>query len=117
MKLEPNLIKEILIWCEENLPCKEKAWLASELEFKHYDSDQIIFHIKLLNQENYIDCIDSSAGNYNDYFLNHLSMNGYQYLNILRSKAWKTAQGVIHEFGVIFAEAAIRAVIDKYVPI
>ncbi len=113
MKLEPDLIREILVWCEDNLPNKEKNYEASELSIKGYTSDQIVYHITLLSESGYIDVLDASAGNQINYFLNRLTMNGHQYLSLLRSKAWKTAKSLLHEVGVIFAESAIKAVIEK----
>jgi hypothetical protein len=114
MKLEPDLIKEILIWCEEKLPDENKSWLASEIIIPGYSKFQTIFHVKLLFDNGYIEGTDSSVGNTSDYFLENLTLNGYQYLSLLRSKAWNTAKEIMHDVGVIFAESAIRAVINKY---
>ena len=50
------------------------------------------------------------------YHYKNLTMNGYQYLALLKSKAWKTAQKLVKDLGVIFVEGAIKAVIDKYSP-
>lgn len=113
MKLEPDLIKELLEWGEENLPCYERSWLSDSIKIKDYSVDQITFHIYLLWKNDYIECTDSSAGITKLYFYDNLTMNGYQYLNLLRSKAWNAAKGLLHETGVIFAEAAIKALIDK----
>jgi hypothetical protein len=116
MKLEPELIKAILQWGEDTLPCKEQSWLASQLEFTGFTPDQIVFHVQLHSEERYINCIESGHGNYKDYFIENLTMNGYQYLNLLRSKAWNTAKGIIRELGVMVSEVAIRTVIEMYAP-
>jgi hypothetical protein len=114
MKLEPDLIKEILQWCEDNLPENpEKLIRISNFKFNQYSINQITFHTKLLYDNGYIECIDVTTNDSEDYIILNLTMNGYQYLSLLKSKAWNTAKGVVHDFGVIFAEAAIRAVIDK----
>lgn len=113
MKLEPDLLKEILIYCEENLPDKKRVIKASEIIISNYQDKEILFHVKLLYENGYLDCIDLSSHDGEDYFIKNLTMNGYQYLHLLRSKAWNTAKGLLHETGVIFAEAAIKAVIDK----
>lgn len=112
MNLEPELIKEILEWSEQNLPEKE-YFTASELKIKKYTSAQIIFHVGLLIDNKYIKAFDASADNRKDYLLLSLTMDGYQYLNLLKSKAWNTAKALLHEGGVIFAEAAINSVIAK----
>lgn len=113
MKLEPDLLKEILVYCEDNLPDKQRGINASRLIIPNYQDNQIIFHTKLLYENGYLDCIDMSSHDGEDFFIKNLTMNGYQYLHLLRSKAWNTAKGLLHETGVIFAEAAIKAFIDK----
>jgi len=115
MKLEPDLIKEILLWCEKYLPDYEKSWKASEIEVLNFTKKEIIFHVKLLNDNDYLECIDLSDHQEHDYIINNLTLNGYQYLELLRSKAWNTAKSLMHEIGVIFAESAIRAVIQKHI--
>ena len=116
MKIEPGLIKDILQWCEENLPDDEKSWEASVLVFKGYDSKQIVFHTKLLFDNGYLECIDVSTAGEKDFILENLTLNGYQYLALLKSNAWNIAKSSIRELGVIFAEVAIKAVIDKTLP-
>ncbi|MBA4383459.1 MAG: hypothetical protein C0410_01865 [Anaerolinea sp.] len=118
MKLEPELIKEILLWCEKYLPAENKSFNLDEMEISKFSRFQIVFHTKILVENDYIDAIDTTAGSQLfDCIFEHLTNNGYQYLNLIRSKAWNTAKGLLHETGVIFAEAAIKAVIDKYNPI
>ena len=113
MKLKPDLIKAILIWCEKQLPDYSKNWEANELELKGYNQDQIIFHTGLLWENGYIKCINATTHDRHNYIYEHLTMNGYQYLSLLKSKEWNSAKGIMREFGVIFVESAIKAVIDK----
>lgn len=116
MKLEPELLKMILVWCEENLPDDKGSWDDSSLNFKQFTRQQIQFHAKLLCENGYLDYIDTSTQSGFSCILNHLTMNGYQYLHLMKSKAWNIAKGLVHEVGVIFSEAAIKAVIEKYTP-
>jgi Hypothetical protein (DUF2513) len=113
MKLEPDLIKNILQYCEDNLPDKMQWTRASDLSFKGYDSQQIVYHVGLLWKNGYIEGGDASTLTDKGYLIYGLTMNGHQYLELLKSKAWNTAKGLIHELGVIFTEGAIKAVIDK----
>ena len=49
MKLEPELIKDILIWCEENLPREDNLISqASDIKIDNFSTYQIVFHAKLL---------------------------------------------------------------------
>ena len=114
MKLEPKLIKKILEFGEDNLPDRSKTTSTENIVINGYSREQIIFHLNLLWKNGYVDCLDVSDLNQEDYLYNNLTMNGYQYLNLLRSKAWKTAEKLVKDLGVIFVEGAIKAVIDKY---
>lgn len=114
MKLEPELIKAILIWCEKQLPDENKSWEASNLEINGYNQNQIIFHTKLLLDNGYIEGEKDFTLSSRDYSIENLTMNGYQYLNLLRSKTWNTAKKTMKEVGIIFVESAIKAVIDRY---
>lgn len=118
MKLEPDLIRSILVWCEDNLPNEENAEVEfEESDFPKYSLAKINFHTKLLIEENYIiGNVVRFIDGHEKITLLHLTMNGYQYLNLLNSKAWKTAQRIMKDFGVIFVEGAIKAIIDKYIP-
>jgi hypothetical protein len=112
MKLEPNLIKAILEWGEDNLP-ERRGLNSKNLEIGQYSSEKITFHIQLLYENGYLDCIDASSQSGNQYLLKNLTMNGYQYLYLLKGKAWIKAKGIMKDIGVIFVESAIKAVIDK----
>ena len=114
MKLDPELIKNILQFCEDKLPDDNLSYSPSDMKFDGFTEQQILFHVKLLCQNGYLDYIDSSSVRGFDCWINHLTMNGYQYLNLLNSKAWNTAKGLVHELGVIFAEGAIKAIIDRF---
>jgi len=116
MKLEPELIKKILVFGEDNLPDRSKTTSTENIVFNGYSREQLTFHIRLLWENGYIDCLNVSGGNHEDYFYNNLTLSGYQYLNLLRSKAWKTAEKLVKDLGVIFVEGAIKAVIDKFSP-
>lgn len=114
MKIEPALVKEILDWCQENLPNTNNSGHESLIKFSKYSQEQIHYHIKQLNDGGYLDTSSISADNRTEYYLNDLTWNGHQYIALLNSKAWNTAKSILHETGVIFAEAAIKAIIDKY---
>jgi hypothetical protein len=129
MKLEPDLIKEILEWCEEYLPDYEIKHNSDELLFKGFSEEQILYHLELLIDEKYIlaqkvtyiwGISDNLKNKDSDkstlpykYNISQLTMNGHQYLQLLKSPAWTKAKSLLHETGVIFAEGAINALIDS----
>lgn len=116
MKLEPELIKKILEFGEENLPNRNETFSTENIVINGFSREQLTFHIRLLWENDYIHCLEDSRGNHEDYFYKNLTMNGYQYLYLLRGKAWNTAKTMIKDVGVIFVESAIKAIIDKILP-
>jgi hypothetical protein len=144
MKIEPDLIKEILQYCEDNLPDYNTVHSSETVKFSGFPKGTVMYHIRLLIEEKYIvgkydkdyelppilkrpSNIEEEIENdqitlewnkkisfCRDYYsLQYLTMNGHQYLNLLKSKAWNTAKGLLGDIGVIFVEGAIKAVIDK----
>ncbi len=123
MKLDPELIKNVLEWCEDNLP-EHQGYSFSDIEIPEYDKEAVKLHAKLLCDSGYITFHKTKGiegGNKNGVYqfskpsyeiLDNLSLNGYQYLKLLKSPAWTKAKSLLHETGVIFAEGAINALID-----
>lgn len=85
MKLDTELLKKILIWCEDNIPDENKSFQASEVQFEGYTPFQTMFHIKKLVESGYILAYDSSTGRYTEYIFEELSLEGYELLNIMKN--------------------------------
>jgi hypothetical protein len=86
MKLDIELIKEILFWCEETLPDESKAYQISDLKFEHFSTGQIKFHFHLLIENGYIQAINvSTPGQPFDYFPEYLTLDGYAFLEAIKS--------------------------------
>jgi hypothetical protein len=125
MELNPELLKKVLEWCEDNLP-KGDGVYPPDIIIESYSKEEIKLHVKLLSDAGYIShhstpakkggvskegAFRFSVPSYT--YIDNLSLNGYQYLKLLKSPAWNKAKSLLHETGVIFAEAAIKALIEK----
>lgn len=109
MKLDMDLIREILIWCEETLPSTSENYQTNELKFKNYTPEQISFHFHLLVGNGYINALNSSGGgNLYVYSLQHLTMDGYEFLDAIKSDTvWN---GMKEEAGKIGIQAIKLAI-------
>jgi hypothetical protein len=118
MRLDAELLKEVLIWCEKNTPSENKSYLASEIELEKFAPFQVMFHVKLLYENGYLDANDASAGNHNQYILNNLTLAGYELLNLMRNDTiGKKIKKQISELGLkafpILLQTAIKIIGDS----
>jgi hypothetical protein len=86
MKLEMDLVREILLWCEYNLPNDERSFETVHIDIPGYTSTQVAFHFLLLIDAGYIDAEDArDLDNRFDYMPNHLTLRGYEFLEAIKS--------------------------------
>ena len=113
MKLDTDLIRKVLLWCEDKLPDKERSYQASEIEIKGYTSDQILYHVALLVDGEYLKVIDASAGSYKDYFIERLTYDGAQFLEIIKSNTvWKKFKEKAKELGLPTVQVILPILVD-----
>ena len=100
MKLEMDLIRGILLWCNDNLP--ENSIASSEIAISGFTKNQITFHIRLLADEGFIKVID--AGSNGDRFgciPVHLTMRGYEFLESTKNDTiWNGMKEVAAKIGI-----------------
>ena len=85
MILDKDLIRSILLWCEDKLPDKTHRYQASEIIIPGYKAELIIKHIAFLAEGGYLIVQDFIADDKTNYFINGLSHYGYQYLETIKS--------------------------------
>lgn len=101
MKLDTDLIRDLLIYFEATLPEKTRAVLASEIQLPGYTSEQIVYHVELLIDNYYLKFIDASCNSGNDYFIERLTYDGHQFLSLMKSDAhWKTIRDTLGKIGL-----------------
>jgi hypothetical protein len=88
MKLEMDLVRDILLWCEDKLPDNDQSYDTTDLVFSGFTSSQIMYHFKLLRDCGYIESEgDASINSSNRYafFPECLTMSGYDFLGQIKN--------------------------------
>ena len=108
MKLEMDLIRGILLWCNGNLP-SDNPISASEIVIPGYKADQITFHFKLLVDGGYINAIDMRTMTQPfDYMPIHLTLSGYEfYESIKNDTIWNGMKEEAGKIGIQVIKLAI----------
>ena len=85
MILDTDMIRSILVWCEDKLPDKKHGYQASEIKIPGYKSEQIIDHLAFLAEGGYLIVQDFRIDDKTNYFIYGLSYYGCQYLETIMS--------------------------------
>jgi hypothetical protein len=97
MKMDMNLIRELLIYFEQNLNGGDYE-LASTITIPKYTSEQILYHVPLLIDGGYIDYKDLSRGAIRDFWITRLTLEGHQFLGLIRdNRTWGILKTVLKD--------------------
>lgn len=100
MKLQPDLIRDILIWCEENLS-HESVIIANQIKIDRYTSDEIIYHCEILKDAGYILGKPLKSFERRDVVLYHLTLEGHQLLDLVRNENfWNRISNFLEKAGI-----------------
>lgn len=108
-----DLIRDILIWGENNLP-EKCGFHTSKLIFPGFTSEEIGFHIKLLVDNGFIEAIDVRAsGDKTSYLLNNLTWNGYDFLGAMKSDTvWNGMKEAAQSMGIQAIKLAFPIIVQ-----
>jgi len=114
MKIDPDLFKKILLWCEENLPSKPTIILqASDIEIPGFTQEQIFYHTDLLIEQGYIKGEKSDTLIEENFDIDRLTMNGHQLLKAFEDEnLGKKATDFILKYGLPLAPTLIKWLMD-----
>ncbi len=84
MDIDSKLVKEILIWCRDNLTLSTNVNI-SKISFPGYSQEQVNYHLVQLVEAGYIDCFQYTPNDYRYLAVTKLSWEGHEYLNLLLS--------------------------------
>ena len=113
MKLQPELVRAILIWCEDNLNGNRFPF-ASTILIEGFTKREIIYHIGRLKEAGYLNVRFYGADNETDYMLSSLTWDGHHFLETMRSETnWKKALEVFGKVGLV----ALPEFIKHYLPL
>lgn len=104
MKLNYELIRNLLLTAEdqENNSSLSQKELDEFIEKSSYTFDELIYHLKRLEEADYVDITIKNASNQvYVYVLNYITWNGHQFLDTIRSdKVWVTSKKVADDLKV-----------------
>ncbi len=104
MKLNYELIRNLLLAAEdqENNSSLSQKELDDFIEKFDYTFNELIYHLKRLEEADYVDITIKNASNQvYVYVLNYITWNGHQFLDTIRSdKVWVTSKKVADDLKV-----------------
>jgi hypothetical protein len=93
MKFEPDVVRELLLWAEENLPRLHDRMIVPVLQGR--DEQVVSYHCLLAFEAGLFDAIDVSdkASRFPEKIPQRLTWEGHQYLETVRDGViWKKAK-------------------------
>ena len=113
MQRDYNLIRNILLKCEENLPGRigvENVVLLLEPDEEKFDEmyDKCLYHIELLVDQGFIDVTPLRAiGKKPNYIIHRLTSAGCDYLDSIPKIGGSTTLDIIAELAKTLAKSAL----------
>ena len=114
MKLNPDCIRDVLLYLEENLVIKDRNKLSvislNQLKenLSQYDEDDIFYSVYNLYQIRYIDGRINDASDMKMFFcdINNITWNGHQFLNTIRpTSVWQATKKGASKLGIMSMHA------------
>lgn len=114
MKLNPDCIRDILLYLEENLEIKEyhKFTEITLTQLKEglpqYDEDDIFYSVYNLHQIRFIEGKINDVNDMKMFFceINNITWNGHQFLNTIRPKSiWDATKNGASKLGIMSMHA------------
>lgn len=111
MNLQPDLLRDILIWSENNLDGINLI-SSNNVHIEQYLDNEVQYHISLLVEAGYMNCLDSSGGSSESYLLKRLTLNGHQLLVTMKSdKTWKHVKEYLGKMGLVAIPELVKYII------
>jgi hypothetical protein len=108
MKLNTDLIRDLLIYFEKTLPEIEPVVFAENIILPGYTSNQIIYHVGLLLDNAYIKGEESNTLTSVDYTIYRLTYDGHEFLEAIKSDTvWNSFQEKAREMGIQAIKTAL----------
>lgn len=99
MKRDLDLIREILIFIEENAELNENLYL-SDFQQLNKPLDEIAYQLQLLNDAGFIESKEIKAIGLYDCFVDRMTMYGHEYLDSIRNETvWSKTKEKLNVIG------------------
>lgn len=115
MKMNMSLIRDLLIYFQDNIHFEDGPIYAREIKLKNYSTEAIMYHIALLNDGGYIEYEKQSGGGTTDYYVRRLTFDGHQFLALISNNKLFTMLKEVLKTGLP-ALPALLPLIQPYIP-
>lgn len=114
MKLNPDCIRDVLLYLEENLKVKDCQKFSeitlSQLQdaLSQYQPEDVFYSVYNLHEIHFIDGRFSDINDMKMYFceINNITWNGHQFLNTIRPKTvWEATKQGASKLGIMSMQA------------
>ena len=103
MKRDTELIRKILIALEDH----EEPLFGGHLEIEGYSTEEINFHLMLLDEAGLIEAIDASTFSGPSYIPQRLTWDGFEFLEAVKNETvWKETKKRMSQLGGFVFELA-----------
>ncbi len=109
MRLNPDCIRDILLYVEENIDSKKIAVSTETLinSLTSYDENTIHYHVQQIDKFNFVDRVAYGSGI--PILIFDLSPNGHEFLAHIRSNNnWNKTKDIAKNIGVTSLDAFIQ---------
>lgn len=108
MKLNPDCVKDIMVFLEENLS-RDKYFVPNQISesLKRYPYDEIEHCVKTLFEEKWVNGIVQKQGDF--YLVKEITPLGYEFLKIAHDdNLWNKTTSVLKSFAIL----ALSTILD-----
>lgn len=111
MKLNPDCIRDILLWAESEITFLHSAYYEKDLPnnfLEQYTHDEIIYHIRQASQANLISISSFYEAGDSVHILD-LTPDGHTFLANVREKdSWKRAKDICKNLGYLSLNSLVQ---------
>ncbi len=101
MKMDMDLIRDLLIYFENTLKVGGDFELASSIRIPEYTNEQIMYHIPLLIDGGYIEVINIGTMYERDFWIKRLTLDGHQLLELIKNDTfWNHVKDAFEKIGL-----------------
>jgi hypothetical protein len=111
MKRDMDLVREILLFVEQQIPYGENAPQVEVVVSGHTEAE-IDYHVGLLQEAGLLDAIDTREGQ--GWIVNRLTWSGHEFLDASRSsKLWEEAKSIFRRKSIGMTFDGLKLALGK----
>jgi hypothetical protein len=113
MKYDMDLVRKLLLWCEDNLPDKVNSVRARDLIIDAYSPDQIVYHVGLMTEAGFLKVIEAHSFGGENYLIQRLTYSGVEFLEGIKSDTvWNGVKEESEKIGIKIFTSVIPVILQ-----